>query len=45
MVLGIPVILQGKGIAQVIGKKMMGDKGFEPVTSTVGAKKKGKREM
>jgi len=33
-VLGTSVILPGKGIPQVIEKKVVGDTGFEPVTST-----------
>jgi hypothetical protein len=32
---GTPVILPGKGITQVVEKKVVGDTGFEPVTSTV----------
>jgi len=35
IVLGRPAILPGKGIAQVVEKKVVGDTGFEPVTSTV----------
>jgi hypothetical protein len=38
MVLGIPAVLPGKGISQVIEKKMVGDAGFEPVTSTMNTK-------
>jgi len=34
-VLGTPAILPGKGITQVVEKKVVGDTGFEPVTSTV----------
>ncbi len=34
-VLSTPGILSGKGITQVIENKMVGDTGFEPVTSTV----------
>ncbi len=33
--LGTPNILEGDQIAQVIENKMVGDTGFEPVTSTV----------
>jgi hypothetical protein len=33
--MGAPAILPGKGIPQVIDKKVVGDTGFEPVTSTV----------
>jgi len=35
IVLGTPVILPGKGITQVVDNNMVGDTGFEPVTSTV----------
>ena len=35
IVLGTPVILPGKGITQVVEKKVVGDAGFEPATSTV----------
>jgi len=34
-VLVTPAVLPGKGITQVIEKKLVGDTGFEPVTSTV----------
>ncbi len=34
-VLGTPHVLEGDQIAQVIENKMVGDTGFEPVTSTV----------
>jgi hypothetical protein len=34
-VMGIPAILQKKGIAQVVENKVVGDAGFEPATSTV----------
>ena len=34
-VLGTPAILSGKGITQIVEKKVVGDTGFEPVTSTV----------
>jgi ribonucleotide reductase alpha subunit len=46
MVLGTPVILQGKGITQVVDNKMVCDTGFEPVTSLVCKrhKKRGKRK-
>jgi len=33
--LGTPIVLPGRGIAQVVDNKGMGDTGFEPVTSTV----------
>jgi hypothetical protein len=33
--LDTPIILPGRGMAQVIEKKLVGDTGFEPVTSTV----------
>ena len=33
--LGAPYNLKGQKIAEVIEKKMVGDTGFEPVTSTV----------
>jgi len=33
--LGTTVVLPGRGIVQVIDKKMVGDTGVEPVTSTV----------
>jgi hypothetical protein len=33
--LGTCAVLPGKGIAQVVDKKVVGDTGFEPVTSTV----------
>ena len=47
IVLGIPVILPGSGITQVVDNKMVGDTGFEPVTSTVCKrhKKKGRRKL
>jgi hypothetical protein len=32
-VLDIPVILPGKGITRIVEKKMVGDTGFEPITS------------
>jgi hypothetical protein len=35
ILLGTPAILSGKGIVQVVDKKVVGDTGFEPVTSTV----------
>lgn len=35
IVLGRPAILPSKGISQVVDNKMVGDTGFEPVTSTV----------
>jgi len=35
IVLGMPAVLPGKGITQVVEKKVVGDTGFEPVTSTV----------
>ncbi len=34
-ILGTMAILLRKGITQVVEKKMVGDTGFEPVTSTV----------
>ncbi|MBE9573082.1 MAG: tyrosine-type recombinase/integrase [Proteobacteria bacterium] len=34
-VMGTPAILPGKGITQVVENKVVGDTGFEPVTSTV----------
>jgi hypothetical protein len=34
-VLVTPAILPGKGIAQVVDKKMLGDTGFEPEISFV----------
>jgi len=34
-VLVTPAVLPGKGITQVVDNKMVGDTGFEPVTSTV----------
>src|SRR4030065_750734 len=34
-ILGTPVVLPGRRIAQVFDNKGMGDAGFEPVTSTV----------
>ena len=34
-VLGTPYILEGRKIAEVVGKSMVGDAGFEPATSTV----------
>ncbi len=34
-VMGTPAILEGRAITQVIEKKVVGDTGFEPVTSTV----------
>ena len=34
-VLVTPVVLPGKGIVQVVDNKVVGDTGFEPVTSTV----------
>jgi hypothetical protein len=41
------LILLGKGITQVVDNKVVGDTGFEPVTSTVCKKykKKGKRKL
>ncbi len=33
--LGTPVVLPAKGITQVVDNKVVGDTGFEPVTSTV----------
>ena len=30
-----PVVLPGRGIVQIIGKEVVGDRGFEPLTSTV----------
>jgi integrase len=34
-ILGTPVVLPGRGIVQVVDNKVVGDTGFEPVTSTV----------
>jgi hypothetical protein len=34
-VLVTPVVLPGRGIVQVVDNKVVGDTGFEPVTSTV----------
>jgi hypothetical protein len=34
-VLVTPAVLPGKGITQVVEKKVVGDAGFEPATSTV----------
>jgi hypothetical protein len=47
IVLGRPTILPGRGITQVVDNKMVGDTGFEPVTSTVCKRhrKKGKRKI
>ncbi len=33
--LGTPVILPGRGIVQVVDKKVVGDRGIEPLASTV----------
>ena len=38
--LGAPVVLPGRGISQVVDKKVVGDTGFEPVTSTVCRKRR-----
>jgi hypothetical protein len=35
IVLVTPAVLPGKGIMQVVENNMVGDTGFEPVTSTV----------
>ena len=35
IVLGTPYILEGEQIAEVVEKKVVGDRGFEPPTSTV----------
>ena len=35
IILGTPYILEGDPIVQVIENKMVGDTGFEPVTTTV----------
>ena len=43
-VLVTPVILQGKGITQVVDNKMVGDTGFEPVTSTVCKRHKNRKK-
>jgi hypothetical protein len=45
-VLVTPAVLPGKGITQVVDNKMVGDTGFEPVTSTVCKRhrKKGKEK-
>ena len=42
--LGTPYILEGGKIAQVIENKVVGDTGFEPVTSTVCKRHKKKRK-
>jgi len=44
---GTPAILEGSENPQVIEKKMVGDTGFEPATSTVCKrhKKKGKQKI
>ena len=34
-VLGTPAVLEGRALTQVVEKKVVGDTGFEPVTSTV----------
>jgi hypothetical protein len=34
-ILGTIAVLPGKGIVQVVDNKVVGDTGFEPVTSTV----------
>jgi hypothetical protein len=34
-VLGTPYILEGRKIAEVFEKKVVGDAGFEPATSSV----------
>jgi hypothetical protein len=34
-ILDTPIVLHGRGIVQVVEKKMVGDRGFEPVTSTM----------
>jgi hypothetical protein len=33
--LGTPVVLPGRAMAQVVDKKVVGDRGFEPLTPTV----------
>jgi hypothetical protein len=33
--LGTPMVLPGRSMAQVVDKKVVGDRGFEPLTSTV----------
>jgi hypothetical protein len=42
-VLVTPAVLPGKGITQVVDNKMVGDTGFEPVTSTVCKRHKNKK--
>jgi hypothetical protein len=44
IVLGISAVLPGKGITQVVDNKMVGDTGFEPVTSTVCRRPQSKRK-
>jgi hypothetical protein len=46
-ILDTTAILPGKGITQVVDNKVVGDTGFEPVTSTVCKrhKKRGKRKI
>jgi hypothetical protein len=39
--LGAAVVLSGRGIVQIAEKKMVGDRGLEPLTSTV-CRKRGK---
>jgi hypothetical protein len=34
-ILGTPVVLMGRVMAQMVDNKVVGDTGFEPVTSTV----------
>jgi hypothetical protein len=33
--LDAPMVLPGRGITQVVEKKVVGDRGFEPLASTV----------
>jgi hypothetical protein len=42
--MGTPVVLPGRAVAQVVEKTVVGDRGFEPLTSTVWRKDKPKRE-
>jgi len=41
--LGTPYILPGRRIAEVVENKVVGDTGFEPVTSTVCKRHKKKK--
>jgi len=40
--LGTPVVLPGRSMAQVVEKKVVGDTGFEPLTPTVCGKHRKK---